>query len=225
MRLLIIEDEKDLAEFLKDSFRAEFFTVDLAFDGERGSFLARTNDYDLIIVDYVLPGYDGVAVIKDIKKDNKNTPIIMLTVKSELADKLDVFSLGIDDYLTKPFIFEELLARVRAVLRRPPITKPKIFKIDDLILNVDCHTVRRGGRYIHLTRKELSLLEYFLQNRGRVLSRAMILEHVWDMNADPFSNTIESHLVNLRRKINLPGSRELIQTIPGRGYKLELPQK
>ncbi|HPT30028.1 MAG TPA: response regulator transcription factor [bacterium] len=221
MRLLIVEDEVDLAEFLKESFKSEFFSVDVAHDGERGSFLARTNDYDLVIMDYVLPGINGAQVIKEIKKENKDLPIIMLTVKSELDDKLDLFALGIDDYVSKPFIFEELLARVQAVLRRPKITKPKIFRIDDLIVNVDRHTVRRSGRNIRLTRKEMLLLEYLLQNRGRVLSRAMILEHVWDVNADPFSNTIESHMVNLRRKINLPGSHDLIQTIAGRGYKID----
>ena len=222
MRLLIIEDEVDLAEFLKSSFEAELFSVDLAHDGERGSFMARTNEYDLVILDYILPSYTGIEVVKEIRQENKHLPIVMLTVKTELEDKLDLFALGVDDYLTKPFVFEELLARVKAVLRRPPMIKSKILRIDDLIVNSDSHTIRRHGQNINLTRKELALLEYLLQNRGRVLSRTMILEHVWDINADPFSNTIESHLVNLRRKINLPGSKELIHTIAGRGYKIDL---
>jgi len=222
MRLLLIEDEKDIAEFVKSNLETEFYTVDVAFDGERGSFLARTNEYDLIICDYVLPKQNGPEVVKEIREDKKHVPIIMLTVKSEIEDKMNLFNLGVDDYLTKPFLFEELLAHIKAVLRRPPQRENQILKIDDLLVDSDRHLVKRGRQVINLTRKELSLLEYLLKNRGRVISRIVIMEHVWDANADPFSNTIESHVANLRRKINLPGKKELIHTISGRGYKADL---
>ena len=222
MRILIIEDDQEMANFLQVSLESEFYVVDTAGDGEKGSFLARTNDYDLALIDYVLPKLNGEQVVKEIRRDNKSLPIIMLTVKSELETKLDLFNSGVDDYLTKPFIFEELLARVRAILKRPSTIQNQILRISDLVVNIDRHSVRRGRRDIYLTRKELALLEYLLKNRARVLSRGMIMEHVWDVNADPFSNTIESHILNLRRKINIPGRPELIHTVSGRGYKIDL---
>ncbi|MEI7620444.1 MAG: response regulator transcription factor [Candidatus Falkowbacteria bacterium] len=222
MRILLIEDEKDIAEFIKMNLVTEFYTVDIALDGERGSFLARTNDYDLIICDYILPKQNGPEVVKEIRQENKDVPIIILSVKSEINSKVGLFNLGVDDYLTKPFLFEELLAHIKAILRRPAKRENPILKIDDLVLDTDKHLVKRGRQAITLTKKELSLLEYLLKNRGRVMSRVMIMEHIWDANADPFSNTIESHITNLRRKINLPGKKELIHTVSGRGYKVDL---
>ncbi len=222
MRILLIEDEKDIAEFLKTSLEMEFYTVDMAHDGEQGSFLARTNEYDLIICDYILPKQNGPEVIAEIRQENKHVPIIILSVKSEIDSKIELFNLGVDDYLTKPFLFEELLAHIKAVLRRPLKREDQILRIDDLMVDTDKHLVKRGRQAITLTRKELSLLEYLLKNRSRVISRVTIMEHVWDANADPFSNTIESHITNLRRKINLPGKKELIHTISGRGYKIDL---
>ena len=222
MRVLVIEDDRDIAEFIRVNLEAEFYTVDVGHDGEQGSFLARTNDYNLILVDHIMPKQNGDQVVKEIRRDNKHVPIIMLTISTQLETKLDLFSLGVDDYITKPFLFEELLARMRAVLKRPALVQNPVLRIGDLILNIDEHQVRRGKANIYLTRKEISLLEYLLKNRGKVLSRGMILEHVWDVNADPFSNTIESHILTLRRKINLPGKPELIHTIPGRGYKIDL---
>lgn len=222
MRILLIEDEADIAEFIKMNLETEFYTVDVASDGERGSFLARTNEYDLIICDYILPKQNGSEVVKEVRQENKNVPIIILSVKSEIDTKINLFELGVDDYLTKPFLFEELLAHIKAVLRRPAKRESQILKIDDLILDADKHLVKRGRQTITLTRKELSLLEYLIKNRSRIMSRTMIMEHVWDMNADPFSNTIESHITNLRRKINLPGKKELIHTVSGRGYKIDL---
>ncbi|OIO07891.1 DNA-binding response regulator [Candidatus Falkowbacteria bacterium CG_4_10_14_0_2_um_filter_41_15] len=222
MRILLIEDEKDIAEFIKINLETEFYTVDIAYDGERGSFLARTNDYDLIICDYILPKQNGPEVVKEIRQENKNVPILILSVKSEIDSKVNLFNLGVDDYLTKPFLFEELLAHVKAILRRPLKRENQILKIDDLVVDIDRHLVKRGRQTITLTRKELSLLEYLLKNRGRVISRVVIMEHVWDANADPFSNTIESHITNLRRKINLTGKKELIHTVSGRGYKVDI---
>jgi DNA-binding response OmpR family regulator len=224
MRILLIEDDPDIAEFLKMNLETEFHIVDIAADGERGSFLAQTNEYDLVICDYLLPKQNGQAVVKEIRQSKRDLPIIMLTVKSELDTKLNMFNLGIDDYLTKPFLFEELLAHIKAIMRRPAQRENPLLRLDDLTVNSDKHLVRRGGKDIHLTRKEFALLEFLLRQRGRVINRTIIMEHVWDADADPFSNTIETHILNLRRKINLPGKRELIHTVSGRGYKMDLRQ-
>ncbi len=222
MRILLVEDEKEITDFLKPCLEAENFIIDTAKDGEKGSFLARTNDYDLIILDIGLPKKNGSQVCREIREENKNVPIIVLTVKSEIDNKLNLFNRGADDYVTKPFSFEELLARIRAVLKRPHQTEDEILAIDDLILDTRRHLVKRGAKEIYLTRKEFILLEYMIKNQGMVLSRGMIMEHAWDINADPFSNTIESHILKLRRKIdNKKNKRKLIHTIPGRGYKIE----
>ena len=219
MRILVIEDEKEINAFLKLSLESECFIVDVAEDGERGSFLARTNEYDVIILDNILPKKIGLDVCKEIRASGKTTPIIVLSVKSETTTKVDLLNAGADDYLIKPFSLDELLARIRALLRRPQQIEDEILEIDDLSLDTKRHTVKRATKEIYLTRKEFILLEYLMKNRSIVLSRGMILEHVWDMNADPFSNTIESHILSLRRKIDAKG-KKLIQTVPGRGYKI-----
>lgn len=222
MRILLIEDNKEIINFLQKSLKAECYIVDVAEDGEKGSFLARTNEYDLVILDYILPQKDGLAVCKEIRKDGKTVPIIILTVKSEVEDKITLLNSGADDYLTKPFSFAELLARIKALLRRPKKVEKEVLKIDDLVVNTNGHTTKRGAKEIYLTRKEFTLLEYLIRNQGKVLSRGMLMEHVWDMEADPFSNTIESHILNLRRKIDFNGKKKLIHTVPGRGYKLDI---
>lgn len=221
MRILVIEDEKKIADLLKTALKAECFVVDMAEDGEKGSFLARTNDYDLIILDNILPSKEGLVVCREVRGSGKNTPILILSVKSETGTKIDLLNAGADDYLTKPFSFEELLARVRALLRRPKHIEDEILRIDDLTLDTKRQTVKRGRNEIYLTRKEFMLLEYLMKNRGIVLSRGMIMEHVWDMTVDPFSNTIESHILSLRRKIDPHGKRKFIKTVPGRGYKID----
>lgn len=222
MKILIIDDEPDIVQFLKDGLEANQYLVETANDGERGAFLGRTGNYDLIILDYLLPKMNGAAVLSEIRQDNKNVPILMLTVKSELSDKTDIFSRGADDYLTKPFLFDELLLHIRVLLKRPPRITGELFKIDNLTLSTSSQIVRRGGREIYLTRREFCLLEYLVSNRGRIVSRNQILEHVWDYNADPFSNSIETHLASLRRKLNFSHNRNLIHTFTGRGYKLAL---
>lgn len=222
MRILIVEDEKDINNFIKVSLEAECFAVDSAEDGEAGSYLARTNDYDIIILDNMLPKKNGVEIIKEIRKEGKTVPVIMLSVRSETTTKVDLLNSGADDYLTKPFSFQELLARIRALLRRPKNIEKDIINIEDLTVDYVKHKVKRAKEEIYLTKKEFMLLEYLLRNKGTVLSRGMILEHVWDMNADPFSNTVESHILNLRKKIDLPDKNKLIHTIPGRGYKIEV---
>jgi DNA-binding response OmpR family regulator len=221
MRLLVVEDEKEILNFLKKSLEAEHFVVDAAKDGEKGSFLARTNDYDLIVLDNVMPKKSGLEVCKDIRQDGKSVPILILSVKTETTTKVDLLNAGADDYLTKPFSLDELLARIRALLRRPKQIENEILQINDLILDSNKSTVKRGNQEIYLTRKEFVLLKYLMKNQGIALSRGMIMEHVWDMSADPFSNTIESHILSLRKKIDAKGKKKLIHTISGRGYKLD----
>lgn len=220
MRILIVEDDKDLVEYLKSGLEAENFSVDTAEDGEKGSFVARTNNYDLIILDYNLPKKSGYQICKEIRDDKKNVPILMLSINSEVNDKVELLNIGADDYLAKPFSFEELVARIKALLRRPKEIKSKILAIDDLILDIEGQTVKREKDEIYLTRKEFSLLEYLMKNQGKVLSRTTIMENVWDMNADPFSNTVETHILNLRKKIDRNIGSKLICTVPGRGYKI-----
>jgi DNA-binding response OmpR family regulator len=221
MRILIVEDEQAILNFLKKSLESECFAVDTTMDGEKGSFLARTNDYDLIILDNMLPKKEGVQVCKEIREAKKTVPIIMLSVKSEVSTKVDLLNAGADDYLTKPFSLEELLARMRALLRRPKPMESEILKIEDLVLEPKKQTAKRGNKEVYLTRKEFILLEYLMKNQGIVLSRGMIMEHVWDMNVDPFSNTIESHILSLRKKIDVGAKEKLIHTVPGRGYKMD----
>lgn len=222
MKILIIDDEAPIVEFLRQGLQSQLFSVESASDGERGSFLARTGCYDLIILDYSLPKMDGSEVLKEIRNDNKQVPIIMLTVKSEIKDKQTIFNLGADDYLTKPFLFDELLLRINALLRRPAKITNGWLRVDNLTFSASAKTVKRGGREIYLTKREFSLLDFFLRNRGAIVSRQQILENVWDYNADPFSNSIESHIASLRRKLNRNKQRNLIHTFNGRGYKLAL---
>ncbi len=221
MRALIVEDEKQILNFLKKSLQAEHFAVDTAEDGEKGSFLARTNDYDLILLDNIMPKKTGQEVCEEIRSEGINIPILVLSVKSEITTKVDLLNAGADDYMTKPFSLDELMARIKALLRRPKEIESEILKIDGLTLDTSKHIVKQGDKDIYLTRKEFTLLKYLMRNQGIVLSRSMIMEHVWDMSVDPFSNTIESHINSLRKKINIKGKKKLIHTVPGRGYKID----
>lgn len=218
MRLLLIEDEPDIINFLKPCLESESFVVDVAENGEKGSFLGRTNNYDIVILDNMLPKKDGKMVCEEIRSAGKTMPILMLSVITDADKKVDLLNSGADDYLSKPFSLLELLARIRALLRRPRQTQGSIITLGDIILDERQHLVTKGGREIYLTKKEFILLEYLMKNQGTALSRAMIMEHVWDINADPFSNTIESHILSLRKKID-PHDR-YIRTISGIGYKI-----
>lgn len=221
MRLLLVDDEKTLTTVLEKKL-SPHFAIDVANDGRHGSFMACTNDYDLVILDYYLPERRGPEICQDIRLTGKNCPILMLSIEKDATKKIELLNLGADDFMTKPFSYEELYARIKAMLRRPlPIVK-QILSIDDLTLNTTTHTVQRGGKEMYLTKKEFMLLEYFLRNKDYVLSRGMLMEHVWDMNGDLFSNTIEMHIVTLRKKIHLRARPRLIHTVPGRGYKLAL---
>ena len=221
MRTLIIEDEINIVGFLKKSLESEYFVVDSVGCGEDGLYLCNVNSYDIIILDYMLPGINGREVCLEIRKKDKQTPIIMLSAKSGVINKVDLLNIGADDYLTKPFSVQELLARIRALLRRPQKIEGNIISIGDLSLDSLKHLVKRDKKEIYLTRKEFILLEYLMRNKGIVLSRGMIMEHVWDMNADPFSNTIEAHIASLRRKVDYK-NKKVIHTVPGRGYKVDI---
>lgn len=220
MRILIVEDQPELQEFLKSSLEADFFAVDAESDGEKACFLAKTNEYDLIILDNNLPNKTGAEICADIRKTKQNVPILILSVNAETKKKIDLLNTGADDYVTKPFSYEELVARIHALLRRQPMAPKEILKIEDLTVDPQKHKVKRGNTNIKLTRKEFMLLEYLLRNQGQVVSRGSILEHVWDIHGDIFSNTIETHILTLRKKIDTPHSPKLIHTISGRGYKI-----
>lgn len=222
MRILVIEDDADIAKLVASSLKAESFSIDIASDGERGAFLAKSNEYDLLIVDNALPKRSGLEVCAEVRAVGRTTPILILSAIGETTAKIDFLNKGADDYLTKPFSFEELLARIRALLRRPLALQDSILGLDDLSLDSNRHLVMRAEKRIYLTRKEFGLLEYLLKNKGFVVSRNMLLEHVWDMNSDPFSNTLEAHILNLRKKIETPFGSALIHTLPGHGYKIDV---
>lgn len=220
MNILIIEDDKEILNFLKPFLKSEGFVVDVAENGDDGLYKAKINDYDIIILDILLPGKDGRQVCSEIRSTGNHVPIIVLSVKGEISTKVDLLDIGADDYLTKPFSYVELMARVKALLRRSKSIKSDVLCVDDLILDTRRHVVTRGKTDIHLTPKEFFLLEYLMRNEDKVLSRASILEHVWDIDTDPFTNTIETHILNLRKKIGCKNKRELIHSISGMGYKI-----
>lgn len=220
MSILIIEDDLDLAKVLESLLKKSGFACDLSQDGEQGSFLAKTNAYDLVITDYSLPKLDGLNVIKEIRQDGHKMPIIMVSVRQSLVDKIDVLDSGADDYLCKPFSPDEFMARVRALIRRPLSLKLDPFQFHDLILDVGKFKVTRANKNIRLTNKEFSLLQYLMLNAGKIIPRDTILEHVWNGDADLFSNTLETHIMRLRQKIDCHG-KKLIHNVAGRGYKLD----
>lgn len=223
MKVLIIDDDKALAETIREWLTSNFHTVEVAHDGAEGSFLARSYEYDTIILDYSLPKKDGLEVCKDIRAAGKTSPILFLSVMGDTDLKVKALEQGADDYLTKPFELSELHARLRALSRRPKEMEKPILNIGDLVLDPYKHSAERAGDKIQLTRKEFGLLEYLMRNAGSINSRAAILEHVWTAESDPFSNTIEAHVRNLRKKINANGKENMIVNIPGRGYILDTP--
>lgn len=220
MKILLVEDNHDIRETLKKHLESELFTVDSTDNGESGSYLARTSYYDLIILDYMLPRKNGLEVCNEIRCAHKNAPIIMISICAKVPEKVALLEAGADDYLQKPFSFNELLARIRAITRRPYHINNSILTIEDVTLDVARQNVSRNGKDIYLTRKEFMLLECFARNRGRIVSRGFINENVWENDSNPFSNTIEAHVRNLRKKID-GGKANLIKTVPGRGYIVE----
>lgn len=221
MKILIVEDDISIRNVLRMSLEAKGFAIDEAGDGDSGSYLARTNSYDAILLDNVLPKKLGGHVCKEIREAGVNTPIIVLSGKQEVLSKVQMLNNGADDYVTKPFSFDELVARISTVLRRPKVVKQNIIRFKDFEVNFSSQTVRRNSKDVYLTRKEFALLEFLANNKNLVMSRGQILESVWDMSVDPFTNTIETHIMNLRKKLR-DTRRTLITAVPGRGYKFNL---
>ncbi len=220
MRILLVEDEKNVTAFIKKGLEEEFFTVDAAENGTDGLSMAETNEYDLILLDIMLPGINGIEMCKQLRQKGMKIPILMLTAKDSVSSRVEGLESGADDYLTKPFAFSELLARIKALLRRAA-ESVKELSLDDLRMDLLSRRVYRGGKEIILTPKEFSLLEYLLRRKGRVLSRTQIIENIWGFNFDPNSNVVDVHIKYLREKINTGFPKKLINTVRGAGYILK----
>lgn len=225
MKILIVEDDKKLSTFLQKGLREEQFAVDVCRNGIDAVHWANINDYDVIILDIMLPGKGGLEVCRELREKSITTPIIMLTAKDTLEDKISGLTEGADDYLTKPFSFAELLARIKALLRRSQDYKEKTLRVSDLELNPWKRTVFRSGQEISLTGKEYALLEYLMRNKGRIVSKSMIIEHVWDMNYEGLSNVVNVYINHLRKKIDKDTQNKIIHTIRGYGYKIDEDKK
>lgn len=224
MRFLIVEDEPKVASFIRRALEEESYAVDVCSDGLKGLDLACEVDYDLVILDLMLPGLPGLEVLKKLRAAKVKTPVLILTARSEVDKRVKGLDMGADDYLTKPFAIDELLARVRALLRRAVGETTGLLQVDDLVLNPVTHEVTRGGKRIDLTSKEYALLEYLMRNAGRVLTRPMITEHVWDLDFDTFTNVIDVYISYLRNKIDRGRDRNLIHTIRGSGYMVKVEE-
>jgi DNA-binding response OmpR family regulator len=220
MRILIVEDEKSLADIIKKGLEEEGYAVDVAYNGEEGLFMVENEPSDLIILDIMLPFIDGMTILKRIRTAGIKTPVLMLTAKDTIMDKVSGLDSGADDYLTKPFSFEELLARMRALLRRNTEVKTSVLKIEDLIIDLATHEVKRKGKDILLSAKEYALLEYMAINRNKVLSRTALTEHLYDQNFDLDSNVIDVFINRIRNKIDRGYDIKLIHTVRGAGYML-----
>lgn len=217
MRVLVVEDEHRIANTIKKGLEQERFAVDLAYEGIEGFDLASSEEYDVIVLDLMLPGMDGVSICSQLRKKQIHTPILMLTAKSQTSDKVTGLDSGADDYLTKPFSFEELVARIRALSRRPKNALSSKLSVSDLSLDTGSFVVTRTGKNIQLSSKEFALLEYLLRNAGKILSKDQIIGHIWDYDADILPNTVEVYVRNLRNKLGKP---DLITTLRGFGYKI-----
>ena len=220
MRILIVDDDRRLCAIIKRGLLEEAYAVDLAYDGEEGEYLAEVNPYDLIILDIMLPNKDGIEVCHELRARGINTPVLMLTAKDAVEDRVRGLDTGADDYLVKPFAFNELLARVRALLRRDGMPRSPELGVGDLTLNTLTRHVWRGGRPIELTTKEYVILEYLMRHPDAVVTRTMIEEHAWDYDFDSLSNLVDVYINRLRRRIDVAGEDSLIQTVRGAGYRL-----
>jgi DNA-binding response OmpR family regulator len=223
VRILVVDDDRRLSAVIKRGLLEEAYAVDLAYDGEEGEYMAEVNPYDLVILDIMLPGKDGIEVCRDLRTKKVNTPILMLTAKDTVEDRVKGLDVGADDYLVKPFAFNELLARVRAMLRREGMSKSPELRVGDLTLNTLTRQVWRGQRPVELTTKEYVILEYFMRHPNVVITRTMIEEHAWDYDFDSLSNLVDVYIRRLRRKIDAESEDSLIQTVRGAGYRLKAP--
>ena len=221
MRILLVEDEKKVANFIRMGLEQEHYAVDVALNGQEGLNLAETIPYDLIILDLMLPGIPGLDLLKQLRSDRKTTPVLILTAKGDVNDKVAGLDGGANDYLVKPFAFAELSARVRALMRRDTVQSGAVLRYADVELDMTAHLVKRAGREIDLKPKEFALLEYLLGNAGRAITRTMILEHVWDVHFDSISNVVDVHINSLRNKLDKNFKPPLIHTIRGVGYVLK----
>lgn len=221
MRVLVVEDERKIASFIKKGLKEEHYAVDVAYDGEEGFLMAQTADYDAIVLDIMLPRKSGIDLCIELRRRRIYTPILMLTARDTVEDKVNGLDAGADDYLTKPFAFEEFLARVRALLRRDSFVRDTKLQIGDLVLDTTTHEVYRGGKAIDLTSKEYSLLEYLMCHAGQVLTRTQIAEHIWNYDFDCESNVIDVYIRYLRKKIDEGYQQKLIHTVRGTGYRIK----
>ena len=220
MRMLLVEDEKKVSELVARALRSERYAVDVAADGPSGWEFVEAYDYDLIILDVMLPALSGTDLLKRIRRKNQHVPILVLTARDATEEKVRHFEAGADDYLTKPFAFAELIMRVKALLRRGPVARSSVLRVADLEIDRLTQQVRRGGRRIELTAKEYALLEYLAANPGRVFSRTMIIEHVWDQSFEGLTNIVDVYVRHLRGKVDEPFAVKLIRTVRGVGYGL-----
>jgi DNA-binding response OmpR family regulator len=224
MRILVVEDDASVASFIRRGLHEQQYAADVAGDGEEALFMAQTGEYDVIILDLLLPKCHGLEVVRTLRREGKTVPILILTGKGDVKNKVAGLDAGADDYLTKPFRFEELLARIRALLRRKAGIVPTVLQVGDLELDVLRHRVRRGGRDIDLTNREYAILEYLMRHAGQVVTRTMLAEHVWEYNFDTMSNVVDVHMSRLRTKIDADHAAKLLRTIRGSGYMLSSPE-
>ena len=222
MRILVVDDDRRLCSIVKRGLVEEAYLVDIAYDGEEGEYFAEVNSYDLVILDIMMPKKDGLEVCREIRAKKISTPILMLTAKDAVEDRVKGLDAGADDYLVKPFAFNELLARVRALLRREGMTRSPELRVGDLVLNTLTREVWLGQKAIELTTKEYVILEHFMRHPNVVVTRRMLEEHAWDYDFDSLSNLIDVYIRRLRRKIDTEGGRSVIQTVRGAGYRLRV---
>lgn len=222
MRILLVEDDRKAARVLKKGLEEEGFVVDAALSGDEGEYLASINDYDLIVLDWLLPGKEGIQVCRELRARGLSAPILMLTAKDAVSDRITGLNTGADDYLTKPFAFAELIARIRALLRRTRTARPPVLRVEDLTLDPVSHRVARGGVSVNLTVREYAILEFLMRHAGEVVTRTQLGEHIWEEEHDTLTNLVDVHVSHLRKKIDRGASVPLIHTVRGRGYRLGL---
>ncbi|MDX9971894.1 MAG: response regulator transcription factor [FCB group bacterium] len=223
MRILVVEDEGQIAGFIRKGLEEQGFTVDWSADGNEGYRLATSQQYDAIVLDIMLPGRDGLSILQNLRKQRNPVPVLLLTARSALDERVEGLNLGADDYLTKPFFVEELVARIHALARRASGERLSVLQSGDLTVNLITREVMLAGNQVHLTAREFNLLEYLMRSPGRVLTRTQILEHVWGYDFDPATNLIDVHVQRLRKKITVDGQEPLIETVRGVGYRFKKP--
>jgi len=221
MNVLVVEDEKKIASFIKRGLKEQNFNVDVLHNGDEAYERILAHPYDIIVMDIMIPGKDGLSILKNIRKQHINTPVLLLTARSELDDRIEGLNLGADDYLTKPFFVEELIARIHAIIRRDSGDSVSVLKAEDVSVNLLTREVSRGDRKIALSTREFDLLAYLIRSPGRVYTRTQILEHVWSYDFDPNTNLVDVHIQRLRKKLNAGDAPDLIETVRGVGYRVK----